>query len=46
MRVIAYPNRHYPPPPVHLDSAAAVVDGMQHLDADLVAGLGCPDDRV
>ena len=39
MRVIAHPNRHYPPEGVDLKLADLVVDGMSRLDDDLLATL-------
>ena len=40
MRVIAYPNRQYPPAAVDLDSADAVLDAISCLDERLLASLG------
>jgi beta-phosphoglucomutase-like phosphatase (HAD superfamily) len=39
LRVIAYPNRHYPPAATDLDSADVVVDDMGRLGGDLLATL-------
>jgi HAD superfamily hydrolase (TIGR01509 family) len=38
MRVLAYPNRHYPPPPEALALAGSVLDGLDALTPELVAG--------
>ena len=38
MRVIAYPNRHYPPAPDALALAAVVVDSLDELDIPAVVG--------
>ena len=40
MRVIAYPNRQYPPAAVDLNSADAVLDAISCLDERLLASLG------
>jgi hypothetical protein len=38
MRVIAYPNRHYPPPAEVLASADVVLDSLGELTASAVVG--------
>jgi HAD superfamily hydrolase (TIGR01509 family) len=40
MRVIAVPNRAYPPEPDAVALAAVVVDGIGALDADVIAAMG------
>ena len=38
MRVIAYPNRHYPPPPEALALADHVLSGLEALTPELLTG--------